>query len=153
MKGGGGITGGASSAVTPFMLHNLTKSLSESTERRKQGEPARSSGGRQRLKQQSEAEAEAAVAREKERERVRLVREQRVAAERERRDGVVVCKERSGGVEWKYVSLDGRKRRGEQAMQVMHAKQHRDPVAVGLLGYSILGRNGIAIFSSCQNLI
>jgi hypothetical protein len=42
-----------------------------------------------------------------------------------------VCKERAGGVQWKYVSKDGRA--GEKAMQVMHAKQHRDPVAVGFL--------------------
>lgn len=116
MKGGGGITGGGSSSpVTPFMLQNLTKSLSESTER--VGER------RSRVVKQPEA-----VVVEQERERVRLLEQQRqrIEAERERRDGVVVCKERSGGVQWKYVCKSG-----EKSMQVMHAKQHRDPVAVG----------------------
>jgi hypothetical protein len=42
---------------------------------------------------------------------------------------VVVCKERAGGVQWKYVSKEGKA--GEKAMHVMHAKLHRDPVAVG----------------------
>lgn len=122
---GGGITGGGSSSVTPFMLQNLTKSLSESTER------AEHRGGRGRARV---VKPEALVDREQEREkeRVRLLQQQqqqqqRIEAERERRDGVVVCKERSGGVQWKYVCKSG-----EKSMQVMHAKQHRDPVAVGL---------------------
>jgi hypothetical protein len=118
---GGRITGGAgaASSVTPFMLQNLTKSLSESAERGERAVRSRSgSGRRERVKQEVVEEAE----RERERERVRVERE---------RDGVVVCKARAGGVQWKYVSKDGRA--GEKAMQVMHAKQHRDPVAVGFL--------------------
>jgi hypothetical protein len=90
MKGGGIARGAGAAAVPPavtqFMLRNLTKSLSEGKEGRRE-------------------------------------------AERERREGVVVCKERAGGVQWKYVSKEGKA--GEKAMHVMHAKLHRDPVAVG----------------------
>lgn len=115
----GGITGGAGgSAVTPFMLHNLTKSLNEGKEVGRNGGAV---GRRER-----------AVEQERERERVQLRQREeqlRSEAERERREGVVVCKERAGGVQWKYVTKEGRA--GEKAMQVMHAKQHRDPVAVG----------------------
>lgn len=138
---GGGITGGAS-AVTPFMLHNLTKSLSESTERGERAGASASgsgsgSGRRTRVKQEVVEEAERALEQERDRESVREREQQvRYEAERERRDGVVVCKERANGVQWKYVSKVGRG--GEKVMQVMHAKQHRDPVAVGFLLGSIL---------------
>ena len=124
---GGGITGGAgASSVTPFMLHNLTKSLSESAER---GVSSSGSARRQRrVKHDVAAGAERVL--EQERDRVRVLQQQaRRDAERERCDGVVVCKERAGGVQWKYVSKNGRAR--DKAMQVMHAKQHRDPLAVG----------------------
>lgn len=117
---GGGITGGGSPSVTPFMLQNLTKSLSESTERNGERVGRRS---RERVKQQLQEVVVEAAARQQ--------HQVRIEAERERRDGVVVCKERSGGVQWKYVS-SGDGRGGEKAMQAMHAKQHRDPVAVGL---------------------
>ncbi|KAG0594075.1 hypothetical protein M758_UG045500 [Ceratodon purpureus] len=128
---GGGITGGAgASSVTPFMLQNLTKSLSESAERGERGvrsgRRGKEAGVLEREREREREWRERGEREERERERVR-VQQARSEAERERRDGVVVCKERAGGVQWKYVSKDGRV--GEKAMQVMHAKQHRDPVA------------------------
>nr|PNR53115.1 hypothetical protein PHYPA_009490 [Physcomitrium patens] len=136
MKGGSitGVGNGAPS-VTPFMLHNLTKSLHEGKEREESGvsgsgRRALSEGRRERERERQAGAAAAERAyelnREKERERVRE-QQLRFEAERERRDGVVLCKERSDGVQWKYVSKDGRS--GEKPMQVMHAQQHRDPVA------------------------
>jgi len=126
---GRGITGGAGAgppSVTPFMLHNLTKSLSESTTNKGQ------SPGYVSKRKDWEMEVE----RERDRESVRVRRQEQLryegAREREKRererDGVVVCKERSGGVQWKYVRKEGRA--GENVMEVLHAKQHRDPVAV-----------------------
>lgn len=115
---GGGITGGSGApSVTPFMLHNLTKSLSET---KKEGRNGYVSDRERR----EEREREREIVRLRHQEQLRCEQAER-ERERERRDGVVVCKERSGGVQWKYVN-----KAGENAMQVMHAKQHRDPVAV-----------------------
>ena len=133
---GGGITGGAgASSVTPFMLQNLTKSLNAG----KEGESGGVTGRRERERKRERA----VVEQERERETVRLRQEQlRCEAEKERRDGVVVCRERSGGVQWKYVTKEGRT--GEKALHVMHAKQHRDPVAVGY--FSAWIENGVGAF-------
>lgn len=132
--------GGGSPVVTPFMLHNLTKTLSEKEKAEKKGVSRRavvveenrsSSESPTRHHQESRFEEERVrIQLRYEEERAR--KERARVVERERRDGVLVCKERAGGVHWKYVNKAGKK-----DMQVMHAQEQRDPIAVSISTHPI----------------
>jgi hypothetical protein len=131
--------GGGSPVVTPFMLHNLTKTLSEKekAEKKKQQqgvsrrvvvvEENKSAGESTRRHHQESRFEEERVRIQLRHEEERARKERARVAEQERRDGVLVCKERSGGVQWKYVNMAGKK-----DMQVMHAQEQRDPIAVSI---------------------
>lgn len=148
------VRGVSSPPVTPFMLRNLAKSLadpsnsqgdrvvSSKVEGRQQQEPV---VGKREVDKGRKKEEDKKVAAATTTTWVGSANGWKKGSEEEKRnlslseekgEKGVMCTERAGGVQWRYLSLDGKK-----GMRVVHAQQQRDPYAVSkLLLWSIRGQ-------------